>query len=263
MTLGNNPPEKLHKDSLIGVAVLLTSIKQAAQDDLADRKVAKIIPLEIKAQKIASLPISSAMRQSAEKSKTAILQYLQSQGAIEAVQLINEPAEYDYWVTIKPERFMDFYSKVLPLVIPYIEEVLRLDNVSAHQKPIPKPQGDISVTKLKYDPETSIIEDTTTGLPPLVLTSKQHKYLMNKLWAAEQHAMNIKPLVEEFNQLQADKLGLDYTDTTAFVDTSGDYPFKSSCGKLKQNIKKNFKIEKAVYFDSATNNYKLNQQHFL
>lgn len=127
MILGNKPPEELSLETLVSVAVVLTSIKRASEDSSIGNKL-KSFPLEFKFKKVAGVPITPYTIKEAEKSKVEIVQYLMSQGAIEdSVQepLLGRPdIRPDFLVTIKPEAFKQFYDRIMLLTLPHIEAVI-------------------------------------------------------------------------------------------------------------------------------------------
>ena len=80
--LSNKPPEKLNRDTIMSVAVILNNIKESAKDKLSGNKTIIIYPVEQKSPYIKGLFVTSDMQIMAERSIISILEYLRSQGAI-------------------------------------------------------------------------------------------------------------------------------------------------------------------------------------
>ena len=129
MKFDSKPPDQLSQETLLGLAYVMTSIKDAAG---AGSK-AKNITIETHAlgvtPKNSRLPISQPTLQTAESAKDTILEYLQKQGAIETFIHLPPNAEHmDYSVTVQQDVFNAFYDKVMLLIIPYMSEVMSLNS---------------------------------------------------------------------------------------------------------------------------------------
>ena len=130
MILGNKPLEELNPETLISLAIVLTSIKIASENTEPSTEI-KTFPLEFKFSKIAGMPISRDNIRVAEKSKAEIIHYLMSQGAIEDYRqepLVESPLgrhiRPDFLVTIKPRVFEGFYNRAMPLALTRVETTM-------------------------------------------------------------------------------------------------------------------------------------------
>ncbi len=125
INLGNRPPEKLSKDTIISIAVVLNNIKESAKDEMSGDKTIVAYPVEQKAPYIKGLFVTPDMQLAVERSIIAILEYLRSHGAVEEVVLLNQAKDHDYQIRLKPARFIKFYDRVIALTLPYIDELIK------------------------------------------------------------------------------------------------------------------------------------------
>lgn len=170
MILGNRTPEELNSETLLSVAVVLTSIKEVSKDTKANSGL-KTFPLEFKFNKLAGIPISRDSVNTAEKSKVEIVKYLKSQGVIE--DFIQEPlssnrlTRHDFLVTIKPKVFSEFYDRTLLLTLPSVEAIIKYQSKPGkvqklEYKTPPKPEEDIKA-ELKVNEFSELIIITHYG----------------------------------------------------------------------------------------------------
>jgi hypothetical protein len=246
MPFDTKPPEKLDKDTLISVFVILSSIKEALGNNLTNNELIKVYPAEQKLHYPGSLPISAAAGRDAEKSKMDILKYLSLQGAIEEVVFLNHAKDHDFWVNLRPVRFKKFYNKVVSL--------LTLPQSEAINSPI----------RLVYDSDMFLVRDKTNVKPDMQIKSRQHRFLMSQLWAAKNHEAEIDDLEKQFALLGI-KLPSDIDLKTYEPDitVTEERFMKSSSNKLKLKIDNWFGIESSILYDNVSKTYKLNKQYFL
>lgn len=125
MILGNNPPEKLSKDAIIAVAVIVSNIKESAKDRLSGQNTIKVYPLKQISPYVSGIFVTSDMQVAAANRIFDILEYLRSQGAIKRSLKTNQSKDHDYQIRLKPARFIKFYDRVIALTLPYIDELIK------------------------------------------------------------------------------------------------------------------------------------------
>ena len=137
-------PERLDKDNLINVAVVLSNIKEAAKDKMDSEEVVDM-PVEFKSNHIGTMKVPLDILINAEKSKVQVMQYLKAQGVLQQSTFSMEPKDYDFLVSFQPDNFLAFYTRVASLTFPYIEEWIRLSNQS-------RQPNQATQTSVKADP---------------------------------------------------------------------------------------------------------------
>jgi hypothetical protein len=140
-------PERLDKDNLINVAVVLSNIKEAAKDKMDCEEVVDV-PVEFKSNHIGTMKVPLDMLINAEKSKVQVMEYLKTQGVLQQSTFSMQPRDYDFLVSFQPDNFQAYYNRVVALTFPYLEELIRLSNQSPRSTRTQVPSDSSSPTPL-------------------------------------------------------------------------------------------------------------------
>src|ERR1700693_5637672 len=97
-------PERLDKDNLLNVAVVLSNIKEAASDNM-DSETVVDVPVEFKSSYIGTTKVPLEMLINAEKSKVQVMEYLKAQGVLQQSTFSNVARDYDFLVSLHPDNF--------------------------------------------------------------------------------------------------------------------------------------------------------------
>jgi len=120
MTLDNKLLEKLGRDELMSLVMVLRDINDIIDDTLVDNLVA--VKLQQGHQVSGTKqPYYYAVREQVNETKTDILDYLLTQGAIENYEMLQlNPEKLDYKIAVDSKKFIPYYKRAINLSKPYV-----------------------------------------------------------------------------------------------------------------------------------------------
>ncbi len=125
MIFNNTPSDKLSGEQLSKVAFVLININTSSDDQLSGNKITEVFCSKKINSRLRNINITLDISRQLEKEHIEILHYLVNQGAIKSVTIPQHNEEYDFKITLIPDEFNEFYKKMIPLAVPYIESSLR------------------------------------------------------------------------------------------------------------------------------------------
>lgn len=254
MVFDKAPIEKLNTKKAASVALVMLNIKDAQKRVMlksGDEKVYASFKLP---QAIESIYIHQDLNVLAEKTHLAILQYLWEQQIINDIKILNNNTNYDYVIEFLPDKFNQYYQKVMVLTLPFIDSNLRnianpLNLSIANQIPLDKSLDKTKiyddlipgkVSLIMYDKNLTIkfpnnIERIFCSYRPNLGPYNIMRYLFSKVSSGEIPVLNISILYN-----------------SEYIEGAGGYGSVSdalrACGFNKYS--------KRIFFERDSRNYK-------